>query len=63
MLGRDELRGTPAGIVRRQLLLTDSVLNIGITKPTHVRQVVTDGPERDGIRTRTLGFGDGYPPH
>ncbi len=49
--------------MRRQLLLTDSVLNIGITKPTHVRQVVTDGPERDGIRTRTLGFGDGYPPH
>ena len=60
MLGRDALRGTPAGTVRRQLLLTDGILNIGITEPTHVKQVVTAGLERDGIRTSTLGFGDGY---
>ena len=63
MLDRDELRGTPTGTVRRQLLLTDGILNIGITEPAQVKQLVTDGRERDGIRTRTLGFGDGYPPH
>lgn len=60
MLGRDELRGTPAGTVRRQLLLTDGLLNRGITETPQVRQVVTDGLERDGIRTSTLGFGDQY---
>jgi Ca-activated chloride channel family protein len=56
MLGRDELRGTPVGTVRRQLLLTDGILNIGITEPAQVKQLVTDGRERDAIRTRTLGF-------
>jgi len=34
MLGRDDLRGTPAGIVRRQLLLTDGVLQpFGLARP------------------------------
>ncbi len=56
MLGRDELRGTQAGTVRRQLLLTDGILNIGITELAQVKQVVMDGRERDAIRTRTLGF-------
>ncbi len=56
MLGGDELRGTQAGTVRRQLLLTDGILNIGITEPAQVKQLVTDGRERDGIRTRTLGY-------
>ena len=60
MLGRDELRGTPTGTMRRQLLLTDGLLNRGIIEPSQVKQVVTDGLERDGIRTSTLGFGDGY---
>jgi Ca-activated chloride channel family protein len=60
MLGRDGLRGTPVGTVRRQLLLTDGLLNRGITETPLVRQVVTDGLERDGIRTSTLGFGDQY---
>ncbi len=60
MLGRDELRSTPAGTVRRQLLLTDGFLNIGITEPAQVTQVVTAGLERDGIRTSTLGFGNDY---
>lgn len=60
MLGRDGLRGTPAGTLRRQLLLTDGQLNVGIIEPPRVRQVVTDGLERDGIRTSTLGFGDQY---
>ena len=60
MLGRDALRSAPAGTVRRQLLLTDGLLNFGIVEPPHVKQIVTDGLERDGIRTSTLGFGDGY---
>jgi Ca-activated chloride channel family protein len=60
MLGRDELRRTPQGTVRRQLLLTDGQLNQGIIDPPLVRQVVNDGLERDGIRTSSLGFGDGY---
>jgi len=54
MLGRDDLRGTPAGTVRRQLLLTDGILNIGITGAHPRKQIVTDGLERDGIRTSTL---------
>lgn len=60
MLGRDALRETPAGMVRRQLLLTDGLLNVGIVESPRVKQVVTDGLERDGIRTSALGFGDGY---
>jgi Ca-activated chloride channel family protein len=60
MLGRDELRNTPAGTVRRELLLTDGCLNIGIVEPTQVNQVVMGGLERDGIRTSTLGFGNDY---
>ena len=60
MLGRDALRATPTGTVRRQLLLTDGQLNVGITEPPRVRQIVTDGLERDSIRTSTLGFGDSY---
>jgi hypothetical protein len=38
------------------VLLTDGILNIGITELAQVKQLVTDGRERDGIRTRTLGF-------
>jgi Ca-activated chloride channel family protein len=60
MLGRDELRNTPAGTIRRELLLTDGCLNIGIVEPTQVNQVVMGGLERDGIRTSTLGFGNSY---
>ena len=60
MLGRDELKGTPQGTVRRQLLLTDGLTNRGITEPHQIKQIVGDGLERDGIRTSTLGFGDSY---
>ncbi|MCF7760221.1 MAG: VWA domain-containing protein [Cephaloticoccus sp.] len=60
MLGRDQLRGTPKDTVRRQLLLTDGLLNVGVIEPVHVKRVVCDGLERDGIRTSTLGFGDEY---
>lgn len=60
MLGRDALRQAPAGAIRRQLLLTDGLLNVGIVEPPRVKHIVTDGLERDGIRTSTLGFGGEY---
>ncbi|MFM8716505.1 MAG: vWA domain-containing protein [Spartobacteria bacterium] len=60
MLGRDELRKTPDSTTRRTLLLSDGLLNAGITAPDEVTRVVSDGLERSRIRTATLGFGDGY---
>ena len=60
MLGRDELKKTPAGIQRRLLLLTDGHLNVGIIEPAQVERIVTTGLEKDGVRTSCLGFGDGY---
>lgn len=59
-LGRDALRQAPASAIRRQMLLTDGQLNVGIVDPHQVRQIVSHGLERDGIRTSTLGFGDDY---
>lgn len=60
MLGRDQLRCAPEGTLRRQLLLTDGLVNAGIIDPIRVKQVVVDGLERDNIRTTTLGLGDQY---
>jgi Ca-activated chloride channel family protein len=60
MLGRDELRQSPAGASRRLLLLSDGQLNVGITDPPAVRQIVAAGLEQDTVRTSCLGFGDGY---
>lgn len=60
MLGRDELKKAPTEISRRLLLLSDGLLNVGVTEPAQVSQVVTQGYEAHGIRTSTLGFGDGY---
>jgi Ca-activated chloride channel family protein len=60
MLGRDELRKAPETSARRTLLLSDGLLNVGITAPDDVARIVSDGLERSRIRTATLGFGDGY---
>lgn len=60
MLGADELRTTPADGPRRLLLLSDGLLNQGITEPGQVRAIVAKGLEEDGIRTSCLGFGDHY---
>lgn len=60
MLGRDELKKAGAGITRRLLLLSDGLLNCGVTEPDQVSSVVCSGLEMDKIRTSTLGFGEGY---
>lgn len=60
MLGRDELRKVPDSTSRRTLILSDGLLNAGITAPDEVARVVSDGLERSRIRTATLGFGDSY---
>ena len=60
MLGRDELKQAPAGLTRRLLLLTDGVMNAGLTDPDQVNRAVALGLESHAIRTSTLGFGDGY---
>lgn len=60
MLGRDQLKSGPEGYPRKLLLLTDGMLNVGITDPEQVRQLVAQGREAHGIRTSTLGFGPDY---
>ena len=60
MQGADELRTTPTDGPRRLLLLSDGLLNQGITEPGQVRAIVAKGLEEDGIRTSCLGFGDHY---
>ena len=60
LLGRDELRNAPAGATRRLLLLSDGLLNSGITEPVAVQRLVAAGLEHDAIRTACLGFGDRY---
>lgn len=59
-LGRDELKKAPADLPRRLLLLSDGLLNVGITEPEAVRNIVSSGFERDQIATSCLGFGDHY---
>lgn len=60
MLGRDELRKSPAETTRRLLLLSDGQLNQGIVDPGEVRQVVVAGLEQSAVRTACLGFGQHY---
>jgi len=60
MLGRDEVKKSPAEASRRLLLLSDGLLNSGVTDPRAVRQVVVAGREQDSVRTSCLGFGDNY---
>ncbi len=60
MMGCDAMKSTPAGTVRRQLLLTDGQLNVGIVDPVQVKQIVANGLEQHSIRTSTLGFGVEY---
>lgn len=60
MLGRDELKKAPEGTRRRLLLLSDGLLNVGITEPEKVSAIVGKGLELDKIRTSCLGFGDHY---
>jgi len=60
MLGRDELKKSPAGIPRRTLLLSDGETNIGILEPDQIKQIVTGALELDGIRTSCLGLGPSY---
>ena len=60
MRGRDELKHTPVEIPRRLLLLSDGLLNRGITESHQVLEIVKDGYAADGIRTSCLGFGDHY---
>jgi len=59
-LGRDLLSEAPDSCPRKLLLLTDGQLNVGITEPSLVRQLVSDGVEKGRIRTSCLGFGEGY---
>jgi Ca-activated chloride channel family protein len=60
MLGRDELRKAPEGVIRRAMLLSDGHLNVGIVEPAQVRQIVSSGLEQEQVRTSCLGFGDHY---
>jgi len=60
MLGRDELKKAAEGASRRLLLLSDGLLNRGVTDPTAVRQVVAAGLEKQNVRTSCLGFGENY---
>lgn len=60
MLGRDELQKSDPKMPRKLLLLSDGMLNTGITEPEMVRRIVGQGLERSQIRTSSLGFGPDY---
>ncbi len=60
MLGRDELKKSPAGIPRRVLILSDGQTNVGIQEPDEIKPIVAMGLEKDGIRTSCLGLGPDY---
>ncbi len=60
MLGRDELKKAERKMRRRLVLLTDGHLNVGVTEPTQVAQIVTSGLELDRVTTTTVGFGLNY---
>lgn len=60
MLGRDALKGAPKELPKKILLLSDGHLNVGITEPEQVKQIVAQGLEQHGIRTSCLGFGPDY---
>lgn len=60
MLGRDEVKKSPAEASRRLLLLSDGLLNRGVIDPQAVRHVVAAGLGQDSVRTSCLGFGDNY---
>jgi Ca-activated chloride channel family protein len=60
MLGRDELKKTAPDVMRRLLLLSDGLLNVGIVEPNEVKGIIGSGLEKDSIRTSCLGFGDNY---
>ena len=60
MLGRDALKQSDVAITRRLLLLSDGLLNNGVTEPEMVSSIICSGLEDDKIRTSTLGFGDQY---
>jgi len=59
-LGRDELKKCDKATNRRLLLLSDGVLNRGITEPDQVGAIVAGGLENEQVRTSCLGFGNGY---
>lgn len=60
MLGRDALKQAPKEMPKKILLLSDGMLNVGITDPGQVKQIVARGLEEHGIRTSCLGFGPDY---
>ncbi len=60
MLGRDALKAAPKDMPKKILLLSDGHLNVGITEPEQVKQIVAQGLEQNGIRTSCLGFGPSY---
>jgi Ca-activated chloride channel family protein len=59
-LGRDELKKSNPECARRLLLLSDGLLNVGITAPDQVKQLVAAGLENQAVRTSCLGFGNAY---
>lgn len=59
-LGRDLLKGAPAGLPRRLILLSDGLANRGLLDPVRIQRLCSEALEADGVRTSVLGFGDDY---
>lgn len=57
--GLEQLRGADAAGLRKILLLTDGLANVGITEPERLVEI-TRSAGRDGIGTSTIGFGEGF---
>ncbi|HEY3359418.1 MAG TPA: VWA domain-containing protein [Polyangia bacterium] len=60
-LGRDEvLRGLRQGGVNRVILLTDGLVNTGVTDSTTIAQMAGAAADQQGVRVTTVGLGYQY---
>jgi Ca-activated chloride channel family protein len=57
--GVEQLRSADPAAVRKVLLLTDGLANVGIVEPGAL-VTLAGGAAGDGIATATIGFGDGF---
>jgi Ca-activated chloride channel family protein len=58
--GAETLSEAPEDALRRVLLLSDGLANVGITDAASLRQMTERTLGADGISTSTVGFGDGF---
>lgn len=58
--GTEVLRGTEGEGVKRLLLLTDGLANVGVVDARTLAAMAGSALEHEGVSTTTIGFGDGF---